>query len=68
MSALQPVDFGSISVSGHTKGYEKTIFTDFLLGALHKSNSTEKKPTSLLVVPSGKALDGIPPSFYGRQC
>ena len=38
------------------------IFTAFLLDAQHYRDSVENKPTSLLVVPLGKALSGIPPS------
>ena len=30
-------------------------------------DSVENKPASLLVVPLGKALGGIPPSWCGRQ-
>ena len=31
------------------------------------SSDLENKPASLLVVPLGKALSGIPPSWCGRQ-
>ena len=41
---------------------EKLIFTAFLLDAQHKRDSVENKPASLLVVPLGKVLGGIPPS------
>ena len=45
----------------------KLIFTAFLLDAQHQRDTMENKPASLLVVPLGKALNGIPPSWCGRQ-
>ena len=45
----------------------KWVFTVYLLDAQHYRNSVENKPASLLVVPLGKALSGIPPSWCGRQ-
>ena len=45
----------------------KLVFTASLLDAQHQRNNVENKPASLLVVPSGKALSGIPPSWCGRQ-
>ena len=38
------------------------VFTAFLLDAQHQRDSMKIKPVSLLVVPLGKALSGIPPS------
>ena len=38
------------------------VFTAFLLDAQHERDSMKIKPVSLLVVPLGKALSGIPPS------
>ena len=40
----------------------KLVFTTSLIDALHLRDSVENKPASLLVVPLGKALNGIPPS------
>ena len=45
----------------------KVLFTASLLDALHQRDSVENKPASLLVVPLGKVLSGIPPSWCGRQ-
>ena len=45
----------------------KSIFTASLLDAQLQRDSVENKPASLLVVPLGKALDEIPPSWCGRQ-
>ena len=44
----------------------KLVFTAFLFDAL-QGDSVENKSASLLVVPLGKALNGIPPSWCGRQ-
>ena len=49
------------------KDFKKMVFTAFLLGAQHIRDSVENKPTSLLVVSLGKALNGMPPSLCGRQ-
>ena len=38
----------------------KLVFTASLLDAQHLRDSVENKPASLLVVPLGKALSGIP--------
>ena len=38
----------------------KLVFTASLLDAQHSRKSVENKPASLLVVPLGKALGGIP--------
>ena len=38
-----------------------------LLDVQHQRNSVESKSASLLDVPLGKALSGIPLSWYGRQ-
>ena len=46
---------------------KKLVFTASLLDAQHLRDSVENKPASLLVVPLGKALSGIPPSWCGRQ-
>ena len=45
----------------------KLAFTVSLLDAQHSRDSVENKPASLLVVPLGKALSGIPPFWCGRQ-
>ena len=45
----------------------KLLFTTSLLDAQHYRDSGENKPASLLVVPLGEALSGIPPSWCGRQ-
>ena len=45
----------------------KLVFTAPLLNAQHEKDSVENKPASLLVVPLGKALGGIPPSWCGRH-
>ena len=45
----------------------KLVFTASLLDAQRYTESVENKPASLLVVPLGKALNGIPPSWSGRQ-
>ena len=41
----------------------KLVFTASLLDAQHERDSVENKPASLLVVPLGKALSGILPSW-----
>ena len=38
------------------------VFTASLLDVQHLRDRVEKKPASLLVVPLGRALSGIPPS------
>ena len=66
-SASQSVDLGFISL---VESYQKTLkngTTASLLGAQHLRDSVENKPASLLVVSLGKALNGMPPSSYGRQ-
>ena len=45
----------------------KLVFTVSLLDAQHERDSVENKPASLLSVPLGKALSGIPLSWCGRQ-
>ena len=40
----------------------KLVFTASLLDTQHERHSKESKPASLLVVPLGKAISGIPPS------
>ena len=44
----------------------KSVFTASLLDAQHQKNSVKNKPASLLVVPLGKALSGIPPFWCDR--
>ena len=43
------------------------VFTASLLHAQPQKGNVENKPASLLVVPFGKALSGITPSWCGRQ-
>ena len=43
------------------------VCTASLLDAQHESDGVENKPASLLVVPLGKTLGGISPSWCGRQ-
>ena len=45
----------------------KLVFTASLLDTQYSRGSVENKPESLLVVPLGKALSGIPPSWCGEQ-
>ena len=45
----------------------KLVFTVSLLDAQRLRDSVENKSASLLVVPLGKALGGITPSWCGRQ-
>ena len=45
----------------------KLVFTSSLLDVQHLRDSVNNKPASLLVVPLGKTLNGIPPSWCGRQ-
>ena len=45
----------------------KLVFTASLLDIQHLKDSVKNKPASLVVVPLGKALNGIPPSQCGRQ-
>ena len=45
----------------------KLVFTVSLLDAQHLRDSVENKPASSLVVPLGKTLSGVPPSWCGRQ-
>ena len=45
----------------------KLVFTASLLDVQHLRNSVGNKPASLLVVPLGKALNGIPPSWCDGQ-
>ena len=41
----------------------KLVFTASLLDAQHSRDSVGNKPASLLVVPLGKVLSGISPSW-----
>ena len=59
-SALAAADLGLIP-SRVKPMTLKLILTAFLLDAQHERNSVGIKPASLLVVPLGKALIGIPP-------
>ncbi len=43
------------------------VFTASLLGVQQIKRSVKIKPTSLLVVSLGKALNGTPPPLSGRQ-
>ena len=43
------------------------VFTASLLDAQLYGDSVESKPASLLVVPLGKALSGIPPFWKDKQ-
>ena len=45
----------------------KLVFTASLRGVQHLRDSVKNKPASSLVVPLGRALSGIPPSWCGRQ-
>ena len=45
----------------------KLVFTASLLDVRHCRDSVENKPASLLVVPLGKVLSEISPSWCGRQ-
>ena len=66
MSASEAVDTGLIS-SRVKPMTLKLVFTAFLFDVQHQRDSVENKPASLLVVPLGRALNGIPPSWCGRQ-
>ena len=59
-SASGSVDLGFDSQSGQTNDL-KLVFTASLLDVQHLRDSVKNKPASLLVVPLGKALNGIPP-------
>ena len=60
-SALEAVDMGLIP-SRVKPMTLKLIFTASPLDTQYKRDSVENKSASLLVVPLGKALSGIPPS------
>ena len=61
-SASGAVDLGLIP--GRVKPMIiKMVFTASLLDVQHYTDSVENKPASLLVVPFGNALSGIPPSW-----
>ena len=66
MSATRAVDSGLIPSRVKLMTL-KLLFTASLLNAQHERDSVENKPASLFVVPLGKALNGIPPSWCGRQ-
>ena len=66
MSASGGVDTGLIS-SWVKPMTLKLVFTAFLFDVQHYRDSVENKPASLLVVPLGRTLSGIPPSWCGRQ-
>ena len=61
-SASGSVDLGFDSESGQTNDFKIGLDTSSLLDAQHLRDSVEIKPASLVVVPLGKALNGIPPS------
>ena len=66
-STSQSVDLGFISL---VKSYQKTLkngIHSFPAWRSAHRDSVENKPASLLVVSSGKALNGMPPSLCGRQ-
>ena len=65
-SALGAVDLGWIPSRVRPMTL-KLIFTPSLLDAQDQRDRVKNKPASLLVMPSGKALGGIPPSRCGRQ-
>ena len=69
VSASGAVDWGFDSESGQTNDFKKLVFAaaSLLLTFSIKRDSVENKLASSLVVPLGKALDGIPPSWCGRQ-
>ena len=57
-------------VQSPIESYQKTlkmISTASLLGARHLREVVENKPASSFVVFLGKALNGTPPSLYGKQ-
>ena len=60
-SALQLVDLGVITISSRAE--LKTIFSAFLLDALHERNGVSENPVSLLVSLSST---GAPLSLYDR--
>ena len=65
VSASGAVDSGLIS-SRVKPMTLKLVFTAFLFDVQHYRDGVENKPASLLVVPLGSALSGIPPSWCGR--
>ena len=65
--ALQSVDLGFIPL---VESYQKTLINgiySFPAWRSHLEEVVENKPTSLLVVSLGKALNGAPPPLCGRQ-
>ena len=60
-SASGSVDLGFDSESGQTNDFKIGIHSS-LLDVQHLRDSVEIQPASLLAVPLGKALNGIPPS------
>ena len=64
--ASQSVDLGFISqVESNQKTLKNSIYS-FPASAQQNRDSVENRPASLLVF-SGKALNGMPPSLCGRQ-
>ena len=57
---MQLVDEGFISVVEPYLKTLKIVFIASLLDAQHERNGVENKPASLLVVTSGKTLNGMP--------
>ena len=66
-SALQSVHLGFILQSRVIPNNLKNSIQCFSVGAQHKKESVENKPESLLVLLLGKALNGMPPSLWGKQ-
>ena len=66
VSALEAVDLGLIP-SRVKPMTVKLVLTASLLDVQHYRDSVENKPASLLVVPLGNSLSGIPLPWYGRQ-
>ena len=66
-SASQSVDLGFISqVESYQKILKNGIHSFPAWRSKHR-DSVENKPASLLVVSSGKALNGTPPFLCGKQ-
>ena len=67
VSVSQSVDLGFIS---QVESYQKTLkngIYSFPAWRSANKDSAKNKPSSLLVVSLGKALNGMPPSLCGRQ-
>ena len=66
-SASQSLDLGFNSLVESYQKTSKIVFTASLLRTQQLGEVVENKPTSLLVVSLGKALNGTPPPLRGRQ-